>query len=140
MDQAYEKIAYDQAALKTGASLILGVERKTDKLLIGTCSLFEINEQCRRAEIGYVLRSDLWGQGYMNEALYTLVNCGFSDLNLNRIEADIDPRNHASAKSLQRLGFTKEGYLRERWIVEGEISDTEFYGLLQSEWIKKSIN
>ncbi len=49
-------------------------------------------------------------------------------------EADIDPRNAASAKSLERLGFIKEGHLRERWIVEGEVSDTDLYGLLRSEW------
>ena len=136
MDQAHEKISLDRAALKAGESVILGIERKPDKLLIGTSSLFEINEQCRRAEIGYVLRSDMWGQGYMNEALHSLVDFGFSELNLHRIEADIDPRNLASAKTLHRLGFTKEGYLRERWIVEGVISDTELYGLLHYEWGK----
>ena len=52
------------------------------------------------------------------------------------MEADIDPRNHASARSLERLGFTREGLLRERWIVKGEVSDTALYGLLQREWIK----
>ena len=136
IDQAHEKIALDGAALIAGESVILGVERSQDQLLIGTCSLFEINEQCRRAEIGYVLRSDMWGQGYMNEALHTLVDFGFSELNLNRIEADIDPRNQASAKSLHRLGFTREGFLRERWIVDGVVSDTELYGLLRREWGK----
>ena len=134
LDQAHEKISLDREALKTGESVILGIQRKQDNLLIGTCSLFEINEQCRRAEIGYILRSDTWGQGLMNEALHRLVDFGFSELNLNRIEADIDPRNLASAKSLLRLGFTKEGYLRERWIVEGVVSDTELYGLLHREW------
>src|SRR5260221_531021 len=54
--------------------------------------------------------------------------------NLNRLEADIDPRNVASARSLERFGFKKEGHLRERWIVAGEVSDTGFYGLLQSDW------
>ena len=137
IDQAYEKISLDQAALKAGESIILGVERNIDDGLIGTCSLFEINEQCRRAEIGYVLRSTVWGEGYMNEALHALVDYGFNEVKLHRIEADIDPRNQASEKTTQRLGFTREGYLRERWIVEGEITDTVFYGLLHYEWGKK---
>jgi RimJ/RimL family protein N-acetyltransferase len=55
-------------------------------------------------------------------------------MNLNRVEADIDPRNLASAKSLERLGFTREGFLRERWIVDGVVSDTALYGLLQGVW------
>jgi RimJ/RimL family protein N-acetyltransferase len=57
---------------------------------------------------------------------------------LNRVEADIDPRNHPSAKTLERLGFQKEGHLRERWIVNGEVSDTGLYGLLASDWRARS--
>ena len=58
----------------------------------------------------------------------------FQTLDLNRLEADIDPRNKASARTLERLGFQKEGHLRERWIVNDEISDTDLYGLLRREW------
>jgi len=54
-------------------------------------------------------------------------------LRLNRIEADIDPRNVASAGLLERLGFVREGVLRERWIVGDEASDSALYGLLASD-------
>ena len=70
----------------------------------------------------------------MHEALLALLHLAFTDLQLKRIEADIDPRNVASARSLERLGFAKEGLLRERWIVEGEVSDSALYGLLHSDW------
>jgi RimJ/RimL family protein N-acetyltransferase len=70
----------------------------------------------------------------MHEALTALLEFAFGDLDLNRVEADIDPRNVASARSLERLGFHKEGHLRERWIVDGEVSDSSLYGLLRSEW------
>jgi len=70
----------------------------------------------------------------MHEALQALLEFGVGELDLNRIEADIDPRNSASARTLERLGFTKEGYLRERWIVGDEVSDTVIYGLLRREW------
>lgn len=114
--------------------LRLGIELAQDEHLLGTCTLFCINATCRRAEIGYALGSFAWGQGYISEALKALLDYGFQQLNLNRVEADIDPRNEASARALKRLGFTKEGYLRERWIVGQEISDSALYGLLQSEW------
>ena len=55
-------------------------------------------------------------------------------MSLNRVEADIDPRNAASARTLGRLGFAKEGRLRERWIVNDEVSDSDLYGLLASDW------
>lgn len=50
----------------------------------------------------------------------------------------VDPRNAASIKTLERLGFQREGYLRERWQVSGEIQDAYFYGLLRPEWVGKT--
>jgi len=70
----------------------------------------------------------------MTEALSTLIDYGFSVLNMNRVEADTDPRNLAATKLLERLGFIKEGQLRERWIVEGAKSDSAMYGLLRRDW------
>ena len=134
IEQAHEYIARDSKVLAAGESLCLGIERMEDSRLIGTCTLFRISEQCRRAEVGYALGSDAWGRGYMHEALLALLEYGFSELGLNRIEADIDPRNQGSARSVERLGFKKEGHLRERWIVNGEVSDSAMYGLLRSEW------
>lgn len=75
---------------------------------------------------------DAWGQGYACEAVGRLVDFGFGTLALNRIEADIDPRNAASARLLERLGFRFEGRLAERWIVAGEVTDSAIYGLLAS--------
>jgi ribosomal-protein-alanine N-acetyltransferase len=134
LDQAEAFIARETAGMAAGESLRLALQRVEDDTLIGTCLLFRINQQCRRAEIGYELLADAWGRGYMHEALLALVRLGFSELSLNRIEADIDPRNVDSARSLERLGFTKEGHLRQRWIVNGEVSDSAFYGLLLSDW------
>lgn len=111
-----------------------GVARRGDDFLIGTCTLAQVDAGNRRAEIGFALRSDHWGQGYMTEVTTTLIEYAFGEMNLHRIEADVDPRNEASIRLLEKLGFQREGYLRERWIVEGEICDTVFYGLLRSEW------
>ena len=59
---------------------------------------------------------------------------GFGTMRLNRVEADIDPLNLASARALVRQGFVKEGLLRERWIVDGKTSDSEMYGLLAADF------
>lgn len=134
MDRAHEVIARAIAALGSGEHLTLGIERRDEPGIIGQCVLFRFAETCRRAEIGYSLASRAWGNGYMNEALRALINYAFECLDLNRIEADIDPRNERSARSLERLGFEREGLLRERWIVDGEVSDTALYGLLRNDW------
>ncbi len=114
--------------------LRLGIELAETGRLIGTCSLFEINDQCSRAELGYMLGSFAWGQGYMLEALRAFLSHAFSELNLRRIEADTDPRNEPSLRLLARLGFVKEGHFRERWIVGDEVSDSAMFGLLRRDW------
>lgn len=132
--QAHELIEVDLKAMPKGEHLRLGIELQHSGELIGMCTLFQLKVQCRRAEIGYGLASPFWGFGYMHESLSALLHFGFRELDLNRVEADVDPRNEASIRSLQRLGFRKEGHLRERWIVEGEVSDSGIYGLLRKEW------
>ena len=134
IDEAHAMVERDLKALATGEYLRFGLESVDDHALIGTCTLFNISRTCRRAEVGYGLASAAWGKGYMHEALTALLGYGFDKMNLNRVEADVDPRNHASAKSLERLGFTREGFLRERWIIDGVVSDTAMFGLLQSGW------
>ena len=133
-EPGHAMVALDEAAGPEADHLRLGLVRRDSDTLIGTCTLFDHNRQSRRAEVGYALARDCWGQGYMHEALSALLDHGFEAWNLNRVEADIDPRNQGSARTLERLGFHREGHLRERWIVAGEVSDSTLYGLLRSDW------
>ncbi|MFZ6758350.1 GNAT family N-acetyltransferase [Undibacterium sp. Ji50W] len=136
--QATAMVERDKAAMLKGDFARLGLIRKTDNLFLGSCILFHLDVGCRRAEIGYEMDVAVWGQGYMHEALVALLNYGFDEMNLNRVEADIVPHNLGSAKTLERLGFIREGLLRERWIVEGNVSDSAIYGLLRSDWVKRA--
>jgi RimJ/RimL family protein N-acetyltransferase len=120
----------------SGSMMKWGVALADNDVVIGTTTLFQVNLDQGRAEVGYALARDYWGQGYMNEALQSLLEYAFSILNLRRLEADVDPRNAGSIRTLERLGFQREGFLRERWHVAGEIQDAYFYGLLKREWLK----
>ena len=111
-----------------------GLALRDTNILIGTVTLFHLNLDNARAEIGYALGSAYWGKGYMNEALTALIVHAFEVLNMRRLEADVDPRNTPSVRTLERLGFQREGFLRERWHVGGELQDALFYGLLRREW------
>jgi RimJ/RimL family protein N-acetyltransferase len=102
--------------------------------VIGTCTLFNLDRSNRRAEIGFALGRPWWGKGLMGEALTMLLDFAFGELGLRRIEADADPLNSASIKLLESLGFCREGLLRERWNVGGELQDTVFLGLLAREY------
>lgn len=131
--QAQTLIADDLRNLADGTYLRLGLESRASGRLIGNCSLFNLVPASQRADLGYVLAPDQEGQGLMHEALCALLDWGFNVLELRRLEADVDPRNGRSIKTVERLGFQREGFLRERWLVNGEIGDTLFYGLLKSD-------
>jgi RimJ/RimL family protein N-acetyltransferase len=102
--------------------------------VIGRCGLFDFEEVDAHAALGYVLGRAHWRRGYMREALAVLIHSAFSEMGLRRLEARVEAQNTASATLLRRLGFTKEGVLRERWISKGETMDAEVYGLLRHEW------
>lgn len=117
-----------------GELLEWGLERREAPGVIGTCSLMALSLPNRRGELGFALRRDAWGRGYVQEILPVLVAWAFGPLGLHRLEADVDPRNEASVRALERLGFQVEGRLRDRWQVTGEVQDTLILGLLEPEW------
>jgi RimJ/RimL family protein N-acetyltransferase len=119
-------------ASREGIRWVLTLEG--DDRMIGSVGLFNFHEQNRLAEIGYALAREHWGRGYMNEALVAVIDWGFGPFGLRRIEADTHPDNTASVKTLERLGFAREGLLRERWQVGDELSDSLVWGMLAREW------
>jgi len=104
---------------------------------VGTCLLFRFDAASARAELGYVLGRAQWGTGLMHEALAALIDAAFGAMALRRLEAEVDPRNAASGRLLRRLGFRREGLLRQRWVTKGAAADVEVYGLLSAEWVAR---
>jgi RimJ/RimL family protein N-acetyltransferase len=110
-----------------------GVAAARTEEVIGTVTLFRIDRGHRRAEIGFAIGSAWWGQGFGAAAVTRLLEFAFVELGLHRLEADVDPRNVASLRLLERLGFRREGLLRARYHVAGEIQDSVLLGLLRDE-------
>ena len=115
------------------------VTTREDDGVIGTCTLFRIDPRHRHAEIGYALRSDHWGRGLACEAVTLMLDWAFRRLDLQRVEADIDPRNDGSRQLLARLGFSSEGVMRQRFFVGDEATDSEIFGLLAADWHNHSL-
>lgn len=126
------------AGLEEGRLFEWGVALQESDEVIGTVTLASLDGANKRAEIGFMLDRAMWRRGYMSEALRTLLDYAFGALGLERIEADVDPRNESSLRLLERLGFQREGYLRERWRVGGGVQDTVLLGLLRREWQARS--
>jgi RimJ/RimL family protein N-acetyltransferase len=134
LDDARRVIQETIELARAGTLFHFGVADKEHDRVLGHATLFAWDRQHRRAEIGYSIRRDQWRRGYAMEAVSALIDFAFERLDLRRIEADADPRNAASIRLLEKLGFVREGYLRERWEIAGEIQDAVFFGLLRREW------
>ena len=132
--EAEALIARQAEAFVAGTGVRWAITLRGDDRVIGTFSLFRIDRESRRAEVGYVLDRGHWGRGYNHEAATRVLEYAFEELDLNRLEAELDPENVASAKAAHRLGFVDEGLQRERWIVAGKVSDSLLVGLLRAEW------
>ena len=111
-----------------------GIVRKADDRLIGTCGTHKWDRRHFRAEIGYDLSPNWWGQGYMAEALRAVIQNGFGRMGLNRIDALVYTENGRSIRLLQRLGFQEEGILRDYFCLNGRFYDHCLLSLLQREW------
>lgn len=94
-----------------------------DGRVIGKMGLFQF------PDIGFILHRDVWGQGYAREALKPVLDRAFSVHGLPRIEADVDPRNQASLRLLDRAGFKERGRGLRTWNVGGEWSDSVYLAL-----------
>jgi RimJ/RimL family protein N-acetyltransferase len=132
--QARERLDNARAGRDPQRLLCWAIAGNDDDRLLGGVTLFAIDRTQGRAEIGYVLNADHWGRGLAREALQLALAHAFGSLGLRRVEADIDPRNSASCVLAERMGFVREGVLRERWQVAGELQDSAMYGLLARDW------
>jgi ribosomal-protein-alanine N-acetyltransferase len=121
-----------------GTGARLAVDRASDGRFLGWCGLHRWNPDHRSASLGYCFGESAWGHGYATEAARALLRWAFGSLDLNRVQAEADTRNGASARVLEKLGFVREGTLREDCVVDGEVSDSWVYGLIRREWQPQS--
>jgi ribosomal-protein-alanine N-acetyltransferase len=103
---------------------------KSSGRVVGLFGYHHWDRYHQRADIGYDLARELWGQGLATEALTAAIRFGFSDMQLNRIEAETIADNEPSTRLLGRLGFALEGTRRSYWNDDGTFHDGAIYGLL----------
>lgn len=118
----------DLAAADVGMRLV--IEGATDRAFVGWRAVGTWNPDFRSATVTYCLAPHAWGRGFATEAAGSLLDWAFASLHLNRVQTEVDTRNRASARVLEKLGFVREGTLRQDCIVNGEISDSWVYGLI----------
>ncbi|AWV33246.1 GNAT family acetyltransferase [Paenibacillus odorifer] len=101
--------------------------------IIGSCGYNSIDSSNAKAEIGYDISKDYWGNGYAPEAIQSLMDYAFNTLNFNRIEAKVEPENNNSIRVLQKLNYTSEGTMRKCEKSKGKFIDLCIFSKLVTE-------
>ncbi len=87
-----------------------------------------------KAELGYVIARQYWGNGRATQAIKFAIETGFEDLDIERIEACVDPANIGSQRVLEKNGFLREGLLKKCVIQKGVVKDRFLYSCLKSAY------
>lgn len=113
------------------------IERESNKV-IGWCGFHTWYLDHFRGEIGYGLYSEEFKNcGLMSEAMKEIIDVGFSEMKLNRIEAFISPNNEPSLKLAAKFDFKPEGCLKNHYLYQGVFEDSAIFGLIKSDYKRK---
>ena len=124
-------IGSHQSAFEAGTQITFAIVRRQDDLLVGAISL-EVRPQHKRAEVGYWMGREYWGNGYTTEALRAVIEYAFS-IGLHRVFAEHFSTNPASGRVMQKAGMRHEGTLRHHMMKWDEYVDCEVYGIIAAD-------
>jgi [ribosomal protein S5]-alanine N-acetyltransferase len=108
------------------------IRKKNTLDVIGYIGYWRMRKEDVRAEIGYAMKPEFWGNGYMKESLSKVIDFGFNEFCLHSIEANVNPANASSIKLLEKFGFKKEAYFKEDYFYNGKFLDSAIYSLLET--------
>lgn len=116
---------------------VFSIVLRSESRLIGLMGMNLGRPKSLRAEVWYKLHRDYWNRGYASEALERLLQFGFGDLGLHRIEAGCATENRASIRVLEKAGMQREGRCRKILPVRGQWLDNYFYAILEEDFFSK---
>ena len=117
-----------------GDFLALAAESVQTGEIVGDAVLGFVSQEHAHGEIGYIVHPDHQGQGYATEMTRPLLRIAFDDLGLHRVTGELDARNAASARVLEKLGMRREAHLVQNGFVKGEWQSELIYAILATEW------
>jgi [ribosomal protein S5]-alanine N-acetyltransferase len=115
-------------------SIEVAVELRSEACLIGIMRITILDHTNRTADFGYTFNRRYWNNGYATEGTRALLGLAFSNLNLHRVWATCDVRNHASYRVMEKLGMRREGLFKKDLLQKGEWRDSYLYAVLAEEW------
>lgn len=110
-----------------------GIESKESGKLIGSIDYVSWYPNHQKAEIGYVLSQDYWGNGIVTEAAKEVIKFGFEKMDLIRIQARCFEENIGSERVMEKAGMSFEGILRKAMFAKGKHQNLKMYSILKED-------
>ncbi|MBT8082966.1 MAG: GNAT family N-acetyltransferase [Gammaproteobacteria bacterium] len=133
---AEEWIAGHEPGYNEGTMATFAIVLRDNAQLIGAMGL-QIGRSLNKAELGYWVGKPFWNRGYATEAAVAMLDFGFDELGLNRIQAAHLARNPSSGRVMEKAGMVLEGTARQDAIKWGRYEDLVSYGILREDWIRR---
>lgn len=118
---------------KNGTGIWWAVCSLDNKTFYGAGGLNSLSKEHKKAEIGFWLLHDYWGQGIMTEIMPIICKHGFEHLGLHRIEGLVETNNLNCIKAMQKLDFRHEGTMKDCEIKNGKFISLDIYAKLKTE-------
>ncbi|NIN67136.1 MAG: GNAT family N-acetyltransferase [Anaerolineae bacterium] len=132
-----EEEQWFEAQLKDDTSRIFGIETEEGRL-IGNIGLHNLDWKNRNALLGIVIAErEYWGRGYGTDAVTTLLDFAFNEMNLHRVSLSVYEFNERAVRCHEKCGFRHEGRAREALFRDGSYHDHFLMAILREEFISE---
>lgn len=135
-EQTQDYLRYLQAQYRAGDFYDWAVVTNDERKMIGTCGFTSLDFANNSAEVGYVLNPEYWGRGIAAEALRRVIEFGFMELNVHRIEAKYIIGNENSRRVMEKCGMSFEGIRRSSMFIKGEYRDIGVCSVISDEYMR----
>ena len=137
MDRQAEQ-AWIEKMNVSGSDVLFGIVVQETDRLIGSVGLNQIDFRHRSASLGMMIgEKSEWGKGYGTEATRLVVRYAFGELHLNRVQLHVYEYNLRGIRIYEKVGFLREGVLRQEHVYDGRFWDTVVMAILREEWKKR---
>ncbi len=140
LEDAYDFIKQTRSERRKKIGYHFGLEDKETAQVIGMIGLMNVDQTLKKGEVGYWLARPFRGRGIMKEAILLTLRFCFIELHLHRIYAHVFPENEVSMRLLEKIGFQREGIIREGFKHRGEYISVYLYSILEDDWARQGLN
>ncbi len=133
IDETKQQLKFFEDLEKEKTGIWWAICSLDNSIFYGAGGLNDLKKEHKKAEIGFWLFTEFWGQGIMKEVMPVICNYGFNNLNLHRIEGLVESDNLNCKNAMQKLNFNYEGTMKDCEIKNGKFISLDIYAMLRNE-------